>query len=311
MPASRLKLVFLSLVTIVIAYAAVIALSSFGEKHRPPLPVDLGDADLTLNGARLKGFALGTESLIADWYFMRALQYIGDKIESSKSNFINIDDLSGLNPRLLYPLLNNATDLDPQFYAAYAYGAIVLPAIDPAEAIALTKKGIANNPTNWRLYQHLGYIYWKLKRFDVSSEIYDKGGDIAGAPPFMKLMAASMRSDGERRSTARLIYSQMLDTSSDPQMIDMAKRRVAELDELDERDAINKALTDRKTESGRCPRDLGELIPWLMKIDLPGDAEFHLNIAGKLVDPTGEPYSIDDENCSLFPDPENPPDVKQ
>ena len=36
----------------------------------------------------------------------------------------------------------------------YEYAAIVLPGIDIKEAIRITQKGIAANPSSWRLYQH-------------------------------------------------------------------------------------------------------------------------------------------------------------
>ena len=236
--------IVLPAVILIAGFAAVVWLSSFIERNRPPLPEGYSDSDLSMNGSRLKGFALGTEGLIADWYFMRSLQYIGDKMLTRKVGTLNIDDLSDLNPRLLYPLLNNATDLDPHFIAAYSYGAMVLPAVDKEKAVELTAKGIAKNPDSWRLYQHLGFIYWKLHRYDKAAESYEKGSTIEGAQPFMKLMAASMKADGGSRETARSIYQQMLDGSDDEQVRITAVRRLNELDSLDERDAIDKIMTD-------------------------------------------------------------------
>src|SRR5512144_503557 len=145
-------------VIILAGFAAIILLSGFINNSRPQLSANYDDSDLTVNGSRLKGFALGTEGLVADWYYMRALQYIGYKIVSHPDMDIDLNDLRPLNPRLLYPMLQNATDLDPHFIAAFSYGAVVMPAIDPQQAIDLAKKGVANNPDSWRLYQHLAYI---------------------------------------------------------------------------------------------------------------------------------------------------------
>ena len=192
--------------------AAVFALTEYVEAKRPVLPDGYVDTDLNWNGSGLRGYAFGAEGLIADWYFMRSLQYVGDKLLSKSDVTIDLNDLRGLNPRLLYPMLENATDLDPHFLAAYSYGAVVLPAIDPQKAIALANKGIANNPEHWRLYQHLGYIYWRLGQFEKASEIYEKGSNIAGASPFMRMMAATMKTEGGSRSTARAIYREMLAT---------------------------------------------------------------------------------------------------
>src|SRR5580765_5723793 len=85
-------------VIIVACFGAVFALSDLMTRSRPQLPESYGDADLSVNGSRLKGFAFGAEGLIADWYWMRSLQYIGDKMLASKSE-LNIDDLRDLNPR--------------------------------------------------------------------------------------------------------------------------------------------------------------------------------------------------------------------
>src|SRR4051812_34966935 len=195
----------------------VYSLSNYIEKNRPSAESGWADEDLSVSGGRLKGFVFGVEGLIADWYWMRSLQYVGDKLIAAKDDQVNIDDLRPLNPRLLYPYLNTATDLDPKFMAAYTYGAVVLPAIDADLAIKLTKKGIANNPNSWRLYQYLGYIYWRLERFGEASETYTAGSKVPGAPPFMNLMAAAMKGQAGSRDTAREIYGQMARDESDAQ----------------------------------------------------------------------------------------------
>ena len=128
-----------SLGGIALGFVLIVLLSNFVEAKRIDLPESYMDSDLSLQGKRLKGWALGAESLLADWYWMNSLQYVGTKRVNSSSD-VNIDDLRPLNPRLLYPLLDNATDLDPHFIAVYSYGASVLPAIDPQQAIALTEK---------------------------------------------------------------------------------------------------------------------------------------------------------------------------
>lgn len=302
---SLLQKVILPAVIIVAAFGAAFGLSDYLERSRPPLPENIADADLNMNGSRLKGFAFGTEGLMADWYWMRSLQYIGDKIVSSESERINIDDLRNLNPRLLYPLLENATDLDPHFIAPYSYGAIVLPAIDPEKAIAIAQKGIANNPNEWRLHQYLGYIYWKLKRYDKAYETYEQGSMVPGSPPFMKLMAAAMKTDGGSRSTARAMYREMLAGSDDEQIRNSASVRLQELDSLDERDAIDKALTDHKARTGQCATSLIEVLPMLMQVKLPEGHDFRVDKLNRLVDPTDAPYLLDKDECRVKVDTAN------
>ncbi len=291
-------------VILIAGFAAVISLSGFVEAKRPPLPVGYVDADLNINGSDLRGYAIGTEGLIADYYFMRSLQYVGDKLLSQGDKTIDLNDLRGLNARLLYPMLENATDLDPHFIAAYSYGAVVLPAIDPQKAINIANKGIVNNPDHWRLYQHLGYIYWRLGQFEKASEIYEKGSNIQGASPFMRMMAASMKTEGGSRQTARAIYREMLATSEDEQVRNTADRSLKELDSMDERDAIDEVLRETKEQNARCVNSLAEILPMLRNVRLPEGREFHLDNAKRLVDPSGAPYLLDKEKCGVKLDPE-------
>lgn len=291
-------------VILIAGFAAVFALTGYVEAKRPPMPDGYTDADLNMNGSDLRGYAFGTEGLIADWYFMRSLQYVGDKLLSQGDKTVDLNDLRGLNPRLLYPMLENATDLDPHFIAAYSYGAVVLPAIDPQKAIDIAEKGIANNPEHWRLYQHLGYIYWRLGQFEKASEIYEKGSNIQGASPFMLMMAASMKTEGGSRQTARTIYSEMFATSEDEQVRVTAERSLKALDSMDERDAIDKVLGQLKEQNVRCSNSLAEILPMLRNVRLPEGQDFRLDEAGRLVDPSGAPYLLDKENCRVTLDPE-------
>jgi tetratricopeptide (TPR) repeat protein len=254
---------FISIVIIAIGFVTVFGLSNFIEKSRPPLPEGFEDQDLALKGSKLKGYTLGFDGLIADWYWMQSLQYIGDKVEKSDQQTINLENLKSLNPRLLYPLLDNATDLDPKFLAAYSYGAIVLPAIDPDQAIKIAEKGIRENSEEWRLYQHLGYIYWRMKNYEKASEVYEKGSKIEGAPPFMKMMVAQMKAQGGSRETSRKMYEQMFDEAQDNQTKETAAIRLLELDSFDQRDLIRSALQDFQTKNERCPSNWREIFPIL------------------------------------------------
>ncbi|MEJ7624171.1 MAG: tetratricopeptide repeat protein [Pyrinomonadaceae bacterium] len=294
----------IALTIIIAGFAVVFALNGFIPERRPTLPDGLADSDLHVTGSRLRGFAFGSDGLIADWYYMRALQYVGDKILNYEG-MSNIDDMRAMNPRLLHPLLENATDLDPHFLAAYTYGGIVLPAIDAEKAIAFANKGIMNNPDKWRLYQNLAYIYWRLGEYENAAQTFERGAAVKDASGVMSLMAAVMRSKGGSRETARSIYSEMLATSPDWQVTLTADRRLKELTSLDERDAADKVLSDVRERTGRCPAAIREILPQLTPIVLPAGHRFRIDAGGNLVDPTGAPYLLDRETCKIKLDREN------
>lgn len=288
-----------SILLIAVAFAAVFGLSNYLETNRVSLPLEYEDEDLTLQGKRLKGFVLGTEGLMADWYWMKSLQYLGGKLTRSDLEFVDLGNLRPLNPRLLYPYLDNATDLDPKFMAPYTFGATMLPAIDNSQAIALTEKGIANNPDSWNLHHLLGYIYWTQKDYERSAKAYDDGIKLPGAPQFMKIMAASLRTQGGSRETARAMFIQMLDSNPDQQTKSNAEFRIMELDFLDERDAIDTALKSFREKQGRCASTWNEITPALRNITLPAGNTFQIDNSNALVDPTGIPYVINSASCSV------------
>lgn len=280
---------------IVAGLIAVFALSDFVNSRRPPLPEGYADQDLALQGGKLKGFAFGSEGLLADWYWMLSLQYIGDKLIQSGDQDIDLGDLRPLNPRLLHPYLNTATDLDPGFIEAYSYGAIVLPAIDPQKAIEITEKGIANNPGEWRLYGYLGYIYWRQEEYARAAEVYEKGSQIPGAAPFMGLMAAKVKSDGGSRETGREMYRNILENTTDPQIQESIALNLLRLDSLDELDTINPVLKGFK-ESGKCPATWGEVARTLAQAKVGGDRALRFDRLGNVIDPMNVPYKLISEN---------------
>ena len=286
---------FFALAVILCGFAAVFGLSRFVEASRPAPPEGFEDEDLTLQGARLKGYSLGFEGLLADWYWMKSLQYIGDKIVKSEKE-ISMDNMKELNPRLLYPYLDNATDLDPRFIEAYSYGALVLPDIDETQAIKIVKKGIANNPGEWRLYHQLGYIYWTRKDYETASEVYAEGAKINNAPPFMQLMVGKLKGAGGSRETARAIYSQMLEQSKDEQIKETAALRLLEIDSFDEKDAIRPVLQNFQAKAGRCPNDWREIYPSLRTQKTSNGNALRFDSASLApLDPTGFAYVIKSE----------------
>ena len=288
----RAKTVSLALV-VVIGMFATIALARVVDARRPPAEVTAADNDsLYLNSKTAKRLSLGFNGLAADWYWMRSLQYVGRKILAVDENTA-IDDLSQLDLKLLAPLLENATTLDPEFLDPYEYAAVVLPAIDVKEAIRITSKGLDANPTAWRLYQHLGYIYWQQGDYPKAAEVYSRGAQLPGAPVWIEAMKARMAAEGGSRTTAREIYARMFEQSADAKVKDMAHRRLLQLKSLDERDALRKLVAMYEARAGRCPQDWREIETALRAVRAP------LDESGAPLDPSGAPYVLNSGKCEI------------
>src|SRR6266700_5640390 len=153
------------------------------------------------SGKTVKRLSLGYHSLLADIYWTRAVQYFGGR--------------HGQSTRydLLYPLLDIATDLDPQLIEAYQSGSVLLSQPVPEgagqadKAVTLLEKGIRENPTYWRLYFTLGFVHY-MDRHDpkAAEEAFTRGSNVHGALPFMKVMAARMAERTDDVTTAVYLW---------------------------------------------------------------------------------------------------------
>jgi tetratricopeptide (TPR) repeat protein len=286
----------LLLAIIALGFVCVVGLSRWMDEHRPPVDSIVEEERLYMTGAAIKRMSLGFNGLVADWYWMRSLQYVGRKALDHEGRF-QLDDLGPLNLKLLAPLLDTATTLDPEFIAVYEYGAVVLPAINDEHAIALLKKGIAANPSAWRLYHHLGYIYWQRGDYQTASETYAAGAKLPAAPAWMEQMSARLLAEGGDRATAREMYERMRDEADDEQVKHLAELRLLQIRSFDERDVIRRALTDYAERKGRCAaswKEVGEALR---------AARLRLDAAGAPLDPANTPYVLDKGGCDVDLDP--------
>ncbi len=229
------------IVVLVAGLGVSAALSRWLDTHRTDHAKQFAESQLYLSGPAAKRLTLAFNGLAADWYWMRSLQYVGRKIVSHQDTHNNqfvLSDLSSLDLRLLASLLDVATTLDPQFIPVYEYGAVILPEVNPDQAIALLNKGIAANPSSWRLHQHLGYIYWQRREYAKASEIYAAGAKLPGAPAWMTAMSARLKADAGSRDAAREMYQRLYETSDDKNVKEMVVAHLMRLDWLDDREVI-------------------------------------------------------------------------
>ncbi|MGI9035344.1 MAG: tetratricopeptide repeat protein [Pyrinomonadaceae bacterium] len=287
-----MKKIFVTVTILILGYAGIFALSRRLENNKPAADERAADEDLYFSAAQLNLLGSDFRGLIADWYWIKSLQYLGDKIVEGKAkSTLNINDLRPLNPRLLYPMLDAATTLDPQFTAVYSYGAAVLPTIDNEQAIKLLEKGIAANPDDWQLYHNLGYIYWNAGNYERAAEIYAAGANKKNAPAWMRQMSANMRAHGASREFARQIYKQMFDTAEDEQTRNFAELRFAQVESLDELDAIRAALQNFQKQNNRCAVNWQEISKELRAVKT-SDGNLRFDSNGAPLDPTGAPYTL-------------------
>jgi tetratricopeptide (TPR) repeat protein len=287
---------YLLVLTIVVGLSAAALIAQWNDAHRRDLAAPFPEEQLYLNGSAMKRLTLDFNGVAADWYWMRSLQYVGRKIinyEDAHSGSFDLHDLSSLDLRLLPSLLRMATTLDPQFLEPYYYGALILPDLNPDEAISLLNYGIAANPDKWRLHQHLGYIYWQRGDYHQASDVYAAGAKIAGAPPWMLAMSARMKAEGGAGQAAREMYAHLSETSDDLNIKRMVEKQLMRLDSLEERDRIRRVLFDYTGRTGRC------VVAWKEISSALRAAGLQIEGSGAPLDPGNMPYRLVKGGCDV------------
>jgi tetratricopeptide (TPR) repeat protein len=293
MRASNLSLVLV----VLIGLSGAVFLSRWIEQHRPRVASSDNEETFYVTAPVARRLSLGFNGLVADWYWMQSLQYVGRKTiayaEAHPGNIL-LDDLRAVDLKMLPKLIDFATTLDPQFIAVYEYGGVLLPSINEEEAIRLLKKGIAANPDEWRLYHLLGYIYWQSNKFPEAAAVYERGSKAPGAPAWVEALAAKMTAEGGSRSTAREMYQRLYRESDDQYIRKMAESRLQQLQSFDERDLIRKILSAYSTKTGHCPQTWKEVAEPLRRSGLKVNAR-----SGEPVDPAGSPYLLTKNGCDV------------
>jgi tetratricopeptide (TPR) repeat protein len=236
------------------------------------------------SGPVLERMALSFDALLADVYWIRALQVYGGT-RRSDSDTKNYD--------LLGPLLDITTTLDPEFNAAYRFGAIFLAEAYPNGpgrtdlAVALLKKGIERNPDRWEYYMDIGFIYyWWVKDFERAAEWFDRAADVPGASWWLRSLAANTLAAGGSRESSRMLWGQMYDSAEPEWIRNEATRRLTQLQALDDIDQLIAAAQRFFELESRSPASWEELVQTRMLSGIP-------------LDPTGRPYVLDSRNGTI------------
>ena len=269
----------------VLLMSAIVALQIVRERAAP---LSSGEEELLYvrSPEAMKRMALSYDSLVADVYWIRAIQHYGGTKRSEDPD---------KNYALLYPLLDLTTSLDPLFNTAYQFGAIFLSEPPPGGpgrpdlAVALLQKGIKAEPDNWWLEHSLGFVYyWWYQDFKTAAYWFDAASKRPGAPSWMAPLAAVTLTHGGNRQASRQLWMHIAQTESNEWFRNEAVRRLRQLDAMDALDGLRTVLKAYADRTGRPARSWLELVT----------ARF---LRGIPQDPTGLAYRLENGEVSLDP----------
>jgi tetratricopeptide (TPR) repeat protein len=223
----------------------------------------------------LRRLSLGYTGLLADIYWTRAVQYFGERHHKGAGDF-----------RLLAPLLQVTTELDPRLFPAYQFGANFLAPKPPSgaglpgAALDLTKYGIAHNPDNWRLYYNLGFLYFtELKDYAKAAEAFAQGARLPITNPFMPVLAARMAQHAGEFDTARMLWFTTYQSTKDPNIRQNAIDHLQALRVDEDVTQLEQVVEKYRQKTGHLPATMGDL-------------EHAGFFRGTPLDPKGKPYKL-------------------
>lgn len=235
--------------------------------------------------ARLARLSGGYAGLLADIYWTRTVQYYGRHRLAHAREF-----------PLLGPLLDITTSLDPHLLIAYRFGSLFLAekppegAGDPQRALRLLERGIVANPDYWRFWEDLGFIYyWDMKDYDRAARAFQTGSERPGALPWMRVLAASVSSQGGEVETSRMLWTEIARSAGNEAIRHSAEIHLAALAAVEALRTLDRLLAFYKQKTGRSAHSMQELLAAHVLRFIP-------------VDPSGEPFMVGpDGHAALSP----------
>jgi tetratricopeptide (TPR) repeat protein len=252
-------------------------------RHRQ---LDAGQEALLIPSPKLvRALSLEYKPLAADYYWTRTVQYYGNKRAQHDANL-----------NLLWPLLDVTTQLDPNLIVAYRFGATFLAEPQPRGAgrpdlaVQLIERGIQANPDYWRLYEDLGFVYYfNLKDYPNAANAFLEGSKNPASMVWMKILAAKIMEEGESPETSAFLWTEVYNSSTDPQIRNNALVHLQLLRVDQDIAALNTLIAEFTLRNGHAPQSLRELVQGGRLRRIPAD-------------PRGFAYVISDGKAQLDPD---------
>ena len=132
--------------------------------------------------------ALGFDSLLSDFYWLRAVQIIGDERARSRAN-----------AALIGRLVSVVAGLDPWVDHPYRFAAIWISDVPESLPTAdrLLERGIAYHPLDWRnrFYLSFNHLFYEGDAPAAAREL-EPAVDLDGAPLYLGRLLARLRAQG-------------------------------------------------------------------------------------------------------------------
>jgi hypothetical protein len=216
------------------------------------------------DGRAVRLVAMGQHQLIADAYWLRTVQYMGEMA------------LTHGDWRALAPLADVTTDVDPRFGYVYQVAGSNLAGLAHRyeEADLLLQKGMRNVPDRWSLpwtYAVNKFLY--QHDFRAAAAYARRAADI-GKRPHLALLAANLSLVTDAQSeylSAEAILESAIAQAETPALRTQLEERVVKVSTYAALSRVERAVEEFERRFGRRPVILEELVAHGLLAAIPAD----------------------------------------
>jgi len=236
--------------------AAALAIASvigWSEARLPDAPSQEAEAAYVPDPALARLAALGFESLLADYYWMRAIQIVG-----SPAGPVGRSHQIGR-------LIDVVTTLDPWVDHPYRFAALWMTDDEAAvrQANALLERGIEYHPDQWLNRFHLGFNhFFYFGENQQAAAVLAPAVGMPGAPRYLGRLVARLQSEagGGEIEAAAAFLQELLRQNPDPYVRAEYEKALDEIEAERRARMLDAARAEFSRRHGRDIRAVEELV---------------------------------------------------
>jgi len=236
-----------------IAVLLVAAVIGAGWAHREvPVPTraEQGQAFIP-RPAVARATALGFDAVLADYYWLRAVQIVGR------------EQVPERHAPILGALIDVVTTLNPWVDHPYRFAAMWLT--DSVESVRkaneLLRRGIAHHPEEWRNRFYLGFNhFFYLDNEASAAEALEGAARLPEAPAYLSRLVARLRATAGGLEVAEAFLREMIRTSEDERAVEGFQEALDEIATERLARRLDRARERYRELHGRDIRDVEDLV---------------------------------------------------
>jgi hypothetical protein len=274
-----------------VAALAIVAAIGVSQERLPDAATEAAQEAFVPDPGLARLAAVGFEALLADYYWMRAVQIVG----SQQGPYGRSHQIGRL--------IDVVTTLDPWVDHPYRFAALWMT--DDAAAVrkanVLLERGIEHHPDEWLNRFHLGFNhFFYFGENAEAAEVLAPAVGLKGAPRYLGRLVARLRSDaggGEIEAAAAFLRELMRQTD-DPYKLAEYEKGLDEIEAERRARLLDQAREEFRRRHGRDIRVVEDLVrvppPVLRALPPePHGWEWKLDEEGQIVSSyTGHRYSV-------------------